>query len=159
MKNSRIKNKAYLTGSDFVKYYRRQVRALVRESDSSITGTNLLVNAVSAIFDEIAKSLTENVAGVHMFNLGYFSVWRSYNRLPVGNYPTSTILNTHSDGYQYFLDFFPETTNNRALYGWAMDRRFNKRVKRKLSQNLKRGYQYKNFYEIFLSNRKNGITV
>jgi len=157
-KISRAKGKVYLTGSDFVKFYTHQVHQCSRPKEKRIVGTNKVINIVGMIFDEVAKSVTQNIAGIHLYNIGYFGVWRSSTNLLVSTYKNKEIfLNSHTDGYQYVLDFFPDTTNNTVLHGWTMDRMFSRPVKQTLSANLRKGYKYKNFYEIFLNNRENGI--
>lgn len=155
MKNKRrVVNYAILTDKDFLKYYREQTDSLLKPDNKKIGNCDLIQKATSMIFSEVAEAMLENIGGVQMNRLGYFSIWRSNEPVITTTGYNSPKLNYHTDGYQYFLGYFPDTTKNTKLSGWSMDRTFVKSVKQKLATKLRMGYKYKNFYYMFKYNKK-----
>lgn len=155
----RVQNYVIFTGDDFLKFYRESLRLIKHPEKKRIKDTAVLRKSIRAIFQAIAESIVENIGGVYLRRLGYFGVWRSASRVVINRNYKSLEINSHSDGYQYILDYFPDTSRNRYVQSLCMDGMFNTKVKKALSKNLRKGYRYKNYYLYIKETNKRRIKI
>lgn len=155
----RVISYSILTGSEFLSFYRSKMKKLTRSKYKRITDTATIQKCISEIFGVVADCISECDGGVNMNGLGYFGVWRSANPMVHMKNYSGIHMNVHSKGYQYFLDFFPDTQRNKATQLLRMDRMFNETLKSKVSNNLKSGKRYKNLYFLFKSAKKCKIRI
>lgn len=155
----RVKNYVILTGDDFLKFYRQALRNLRQPDRKRIKDTATVRKAVTAIFKAIAEGIVENIGGVFLKRLGYFGVWRSGGKLINTRNYRNVELNEHTDGYQYVLDYFPDTSRNRLVQSLCMDGTFNINIKKGVSKNLRRGMKYKNYYFLIKESNKRRVKL
>lgn len=150
---------AILTDYEFVKFYREYISSLSKPKNKRISSTGLIQLCVSEIFKHVADDLVNNKAGVVLRRIGYFGIWRVPE---ISILPTSyryIELNEHSEGYQYVIDFFPESTSNKLMSIWRMDRMFNNSLKKRISKKLKSGFKYSNLYFTLKEYKKQHIKL
>lgn len=114
-----------------------------------------VVNINHLILKEVSNCLVNNTSGVVLDGFGYFSIWRTPEKIKVRNLAKDNegefYFNPHSKGYFYLPTLFTNVFSNTILKGWSLDGSFNHKIKSQMSTKIKNGLKYKLLYSLVKS--------
>ena len=114
-----------------------------------------VINTNQLILKEVADCLVENTSGVVLDGFGYFSIWRTPDKVKIRNILKGNEgeyhFNPHSKGYFYLPTLFTDVFQNTILKGWSLDGSFNHKIKSRMSVKIRNGLQYKLLYSLVKS--------
>lgn len=109
-----------------------------------------LIKINQLILKQVSQDIVENEAGVVLDGFGYFCIWKTPEKIKIRNLfrgnTNEFYFNPHSQGHFYLPTLFTDVFSNSSLKIWSMDGFFNRRLKSKMSLNLKNGFEYYMMY-------------
>lgn len=110
---------------------------------------------VKLINEGMKEAILEAQGGLFIEGIGYFCHMMPPNPQPIVGYKnkgTKVYDNSHTEGYMYFLTFFPARTKNRNMKNWSM--LYCKNIKSLSCKELLKG----NIYNLHLSKLRKYLT-
>lgn len=106
---------------------------------------------LDTICQHMADGVAETPGGTYVKGLGYFFNWKcpkkmSYHILKKGG-TSEERFNYHSDHYMYFPTYDCATTKLSIRNLWAMDKKFNASLRKRISVKIKAGFEYRSYLD------------
>lgn len=104
---------------------------------------------LQTICKHIAVGVVDCPGGVYIKGIGYFFNWKpprkmSYHTAPKGE-KLEEHFNYHTDHYMFLPTYVPMSGKLHMRTNWTMDKQFNHKVKSGVAENLKKGFEYRNY--------------
>lgn len=113
------------------------------------------------LFEIIADELIDREGGVYIKGLGYFAVVRSYHKMTKfreveGNWLRFTDYLMKTKGYHYSPFLFNSFLSHQQLCRWTMNLTFSRNIRKRITEKIAKGHQYKFYYEEIRNTFKKG---
>lgn len=127
---------------DFFKYYNKNSK---HRDLNNIYSFNHLSKVVKDFWSIVGDHMVENSGGVFLDKFGYFCITLNPKKSASIGRNREKYLDSHTKTKNYFITFI-SSARDTIFNSFTMDRTFNRNIKRKLVENLKKGKKYYNYY-------------